>query len=735
MKDPNDTRDIGPRVGSPLWIYLAVVTAAGVVVLAWALPHLGLAGLNHLAHNPRFWVIAVLVVVGEVRPIMTPGKTGPDAPVVSLTFSFAALLCWGFPVAALLRIISTALVDGAQRRAPHRIAFNAAQFTLSLAAAGLALSAAGLHPSPSHPWLPTGAGLPGVALAAIAFFVVNFLLVTTAIVLHSRVPYGRTFRSALPYQAFASFVLLSAAPLVVVVVSRSPLLLVLLLLPLTAIYVNAEISLQREHQAHHDELTGLSNRKLLVRKTTDALAQASRSGSTVGFLLLDLDRFKEVNDTLGHPAGDRLLRIVAHRLRHSVRPGDVVARLGGDEFAVLLPPVREASAAREVAARLRVAIAEPIRLEGMSIEIEASVGLALFPDDASGFELLLQRADVAMYLAKERRSGVERYVADSDRNSPARLALLGDLRRGMDRGELELQFQPKVYLGDQRVAGMEALVRWRHPLRGTVRPGEFIPLVEQSYLMRDLTRHVVDMALAQAALWWRDGLPVQVSLNVGARDLLDAGLADTVTRGLATTGLPPEAILLEINERVLTSEPSHAAAAAQSLAALGVELSLDDFGTGRSSLVWLRKLPVSEVKIDSSFVGRMLDSAEDEVVVGSIVDLVHALGIRSVAEGVESAEVATALRKMGCDAAQGWHFSRPLSPALATAWLAEHAQTAEHERRVPGEPGDHGVPDHGVPDHGVPDQVARRVPSARQPTQLPAGRAISIPPSVSPPVQ
>jgi diguanylate cyclase (GGDEF)-like protein len=672
MKDPNDTRDIGPRAGSPLWIHMTGVTGAGVVVFAWAISRLGMAGLDRLAHSPGFWVIAALVVVGEVRPIVTPGKSGPDAPVVSLAFGFAALLFWGFPVAALLRVVSTALVGAAKRRAPHRIAFNGAQFTLGLGAAGLALALAGVHPSPGRPWLPSGAGLPQVALAAIAYFAVNFMLVGTAVALHSRAPYFRTLRANLPYQAFANFVLLSAAPLIAVVVSRSPLLLVLFLLPLTAVYINAEISMQREHQAHHDELTGLSNRKLLVRKTEEALAEADRSGRTVGFLLLDLDRFKEVNDTLGHPAGDRLLCLVAHRLTHSVRPGDIVARLGGDEFAVLLPPVREVSAAREVAARLRAAIAEPIRLEGMSIEVEASVGLSLYPDDATSFELLMQHADVAMYLAKERRSGVERYIADSDRNSPARLALLGDLRRGIDRHELELQFQPKVYLGDRRPAGMEALVRWRHPARGTLRPDEFIPMVEQSYLMHELTARVVDLAMTQAARWWRDGLRVPVSLNVAARDLLDAGLAETVSSGLARTGLPPEAILLEINERVLSSQPAHAAASAECLAGLGVALSLDDFGTGYSSLVRLRQLPVSEVKIDSSFIGRMLDSADDEVIVRSIVDLVHALGIRSVAEGVESAEVAAALQVMGCDAAQGWYFSRPLSPASATAWLAEH---------------------------------------------------------------
>src|SRR5580692_2525778 len=669
MRDPNDTRDIGPRVGSPLWIHMTSVTVAGFGVFVWAMMHL--SGLPQLVRHPLFWVIAALIVVGELRPIVAAGANGAESPVAALTFSFAALLYWGFPVAVLLRVTSCLIVGLAQRKAPHRCAFNAAQTTLSMAAAGLALFLTGLHPAPNHPLVPSGADLPMVLFAGAAYFAVNFVLLGVAIGLHSRVPLVRSLRLALPFQALLNLVLIAAAPLVAVVMAADSAWLVLLFaFPLAAIYMNAAMSVQREHQAHHDELTGLSNRKLLIRQTSDALADAGRSGTKVGFLLLDLDRFKEVNDTLGHPVGDRLLRIVAHRLTHSVRPGDLVARLGGDEFAVLLPAVKEVGAAREVATRLRSALSEPIRLEGMSFDIEASVGIALYPDDASGFELLMQRADVAMYLAKERRSGVERYIADSDRNSPARLALLGDLRRGMDRGELELQFQPKVYLADRRVAGMEALVRWRHPARGTIRPGEFIPLVEQSYLMRDLTRHVVDMALAQAALWWRDGLAVPVSLNVGARDLLDSGLAETVGRGLARTGLPPEAILLEINERVLTSEPAHAAAAADSLAALGVALSLDDFGTGHSSLVWLRQLPVSEVKIDPSFVRRLLDSAEDEVVVGSIVDLVHALGIRSVAEGVESAQVAAALQAMGCDAAQGWYFGRPLSPALATAWLA-----------------------------------------------------------------
>jgi diguanylate cyclase (GGDEF)-like protein len=684
MRDPNDTRDIGPRVGSPLWIHMTAVTVAGAVVFAWAMTRL--SGLTELAREPLFWVIAALLVVGEMRPIVTQVRSGFQSPVASLAFSFAALLYWGFPVAVLLRVLASLSVELAQRKAPHRCLFNAAQTTLALAAAGLALTLTGVHASATKPLSPHGADLPTVLLAGAAYFAVSFAAVGVAVALHSRAPLLRTLRAALPFQAVVSLVLIAAAPLVAVVMAAQSAWLVLLFaFPLAAIYMNAAMSVQREHQAHHDELTGLPNRKLLVRQTGEALTQAARSESRAGFLLLDLDRFKEVNDTLGHPVGDRLLRIVAHRLTHSVRPGDLVARLGGDEFAVLLPSVPEAATAREVASRLRAAVAEPIRLEGMSFEIEASVGIALYPDDAAGFELLMQHADVAMYLAKERRSGVERYVADSDRNSPARLALLGDLRRGIDTGELELHFLPKVVLETGRTAGMEALVRWRHPVRGLMTPEEFIPMVEQSYLMRDLTFAVADRALAQAAAWRRDGLPVQVSLNVAARDLIDASLAETIGRGLERYDLPPTSVLLEVNERVLTSEPTYPVSAVEALAALGVALSLDDFGTGYSSLVRLKRLPVSEVKIDSSFIRRLLVSADDEVIVQSIVDLVRALDIDSVAEGVESAEVAAALKVMGCKSAQGWYFSRPLNEAAATTWLAQHgvAGTGRKARKAP----------------------------------------------------
>jgi diguanylate cyclase (GGDEF)-like protein len=673
MRDRNDPRDNGPRIGSPLWIYLTAVTVAGGAVLAAAMAGLPAAGLPVLIRQPLLPAIAALCVIGALRPIVTPGKTRQVSGDASLTFSFAALLYWGFPVAALVRLAASLLSAAIGRRAPLRSAFNAAQLTLSLGAAWLVLLVAGIHPRPLSPWEPAGRQLGAIGLAACAYFVVNFLLVGTAVAVHERAPVAACLRKLLPYQAFTSLVLLSAAPLVVVVMDRSVLLVLLFLLPLSAVYASAAMSLKREHQALHDELTGLPNRAYLLSKTRDAVADAARTGGRAGFLLLDLDRFKVVNDTLGHAAGDQALKVVAHRLAHSVRPGDLVARLGGDEFAVLLPAARPGSTAREVAVRLRGALAVPVQLDGVSFQIEASIGIAFYPEDAPAADLLIQHADVAMYLAKERRSGVETYSTGAARRSGASASLLGDLRRGLDHGELELHYQPKVSLtGGGRTCGMEALIRWRHPERGMILPGEFIHAAQRSSLMHDLTAFVVEAALSQAAHWRRDGLAVQMCLNLSDRDLLDGTLTGMISGGLEMHGLPPGDLMLEIGEGVLAGEPAQAIAGVRALAALGVAISIDDFGTASSSLVSLKRLPVSEVKVDASFVTSLFDVADNELIVSSLVGLVRALGIRSVAEGVETAEVAAALTAMGCDAAQGWCFSRPLEPAAASQWLASH---------------------------------------------------------------
>jgi diguanylate cyclase (GGDEF)-like protein len=391
--------------------------------------------------------------------------------------------------------------------------------------------------------VPTGDALPAIALAGVAYFATRATLVCGAVALHERRSILRVLRASIGPQALVYAGLLGLAPLVVVVMNHSPGLVPLFVAPLAAVYFTATLSMRRDHQALHDELTGLPNRKMLIVSTEEALAEA-RHDERVGLFLIDLDRFKEVNDTMGHPVGDRLLQLVAHRLTHSVRPGDVVARLGGDEFAVLLPSIRDAHAAREVAARLRAALTEPVRLEGMSFDLDGSVGIALYPDHAPDFELLLQRADVAMYLAKEGRTGVEIYQPDKDRNSPERLNLLGDLRRALDGRELRLHYQPKVALAGGAVDGVEALLRWHHPVHGAIGPSDFIPLAEQSYLMRQLTAYVVDEALEQAARWWQTGLRVQISVNISARDLLGPALPEQLEAGLARHRLPPSAIQL-----------------------------------------------------------------------------------------------------------------------------------------------------------------------------------------------
>jgi diguanylate cyclase (GGDEF)-like protein len=675
MRNPDDTRNIGPRIGSPPWFYLTAVSVLGAALLAATVPAMA-RSLPALADSAMFWVVGAMVLAGEVWRIVTPGRSGPESPAVSRTICVAALLFWGFPIAVLLRAVATAVVGIAQRNAAHRIAFNVAQLSISLGAAGLVLNKVGVDPGPGHPWVPTtGRELGLFALAAVAYFVVNFGIVVGAVSLRTRTPALRIIKANIVYQVSVHAVLLATVPLVMIAMrTHQPLIVALFLFPLAAIYFSAAISVQRDYQANHDELTGLLNRKLLATRSSEALARAGMEGARAGFLLIDLDRstgLKQVNDTLGHAVGDRLLKTVAHRLTQSVRPGDVVARLGGDEFAVLLPSVREATAAREVASRLRAALAEPVRLEAMTFQVEASVGIAIYPDDADTFEQLLQRADVAMYVAKERHSGIERYQAEADRNSAERLALASDLRSAVLQDEIELYYQPKVRLADLKTIGMEALARWPHPQRGVLAAAEFIGIAEQSHLISELTEHVVDKSLGQTARWWDEGLPVQVCVNLPARDLLSTHLVDLIRQALVRYGLPPDALRLDINEQVLAGKSAHASATVQGLAELGVGVSLDDFGTGYSSLAQLTRLGISEVKLDPDLVSGLPGSVERSLTVKSLVRLAQSLGIRSIGEGVETEATAAALRLLGCDGAQGWYFSRPLNAIMATKWLVE----------------------------------------------------------------
>ncbi|MFZ0322917.1 MAG: EAL domain-containing protein [Actinomycetes bacterium] len=652
------------------WSLLAVATSVTV-------PELGSAPVT-------VWVLAGFVVLGELLPVITAGGYDSQGVPTSHAFAFAVLYMYGPWPAIVLMAVGTLISEIVKRKQLWRLLFNIGQYVLSITAAGVVMVAFGHQASLSTvPATLTASDLVWVVLGWFAFFFTNDALVAG---LSGDV--GRTwaqdFFEEFWYYFFTTFAVLALSPLVVFV-SSVPAYLPLLLLPLFAVRKTASISREKEHQALHDALTGLPNRKLLVNRLDAALAANSGDGTSVGLCLLDLDRFKEVNDTLGHHVGDRLLELAAQRIQGALRPDDVVARLGGDEFAILLNPVRDVAAAVEVAERVRGSLTEAFHLEGLQLELEASVGVAVFPEHGGDSEHLMRRADVAMYLAKEERTGVEAYVADRDHNSASRLALLGGLRTALESGELELHYQPKVAMGAGAVVGVEALVRWRHPTRGMVMPDDFIPLAEHSGLMGPLTSFVLDSALGQAATWRETGLDIQVAVNVSMRDLHDPQLPGTVAALLERYDLPSSALQLELTERVLTRDADGVAATLRALRRLGVEISLDDFGTGYSSMVLLKQLPVNEIKIDRSFVSRLGVDPEDATIVRSIIDLAHGMGMRAVAEGVETQPVWDLLEDLGCDAVQGWYVSRALDVEAATSWLLRHPAHRNRLRVVAGE--------------------------------------------------
>ena len=425
--------------------------------------------------------------------------------------------------------------------------------------------------------------------------------------------------------------------------------------------------------ATHDTLTGLPNRALLRDRTEQAISASRRTGSHVALLLLDLDRFKEINDTLGHRYGDTLLKQVGPRLREHLRETDTVARLGGDEFVVLLPDLRSDVLAVEIAEKLVGVLEQPFIIDGAAVDVGCSVGVAITPDHGEDFDLLLQHTDVAMYVAKKDILGVVTYASDLDSHSPERLALLGGLRRAVDEPEqIVVHYQPKACLRTGAITGVEALVRWNHPERGMISPNEFIPLAERTGIIRPLTWLILRKALEQSREWADQGLDLRLAVNISARCLLDKGFPEGVVQLLRETGVPAERLELELTESSVMSDPDRALAILHSLRKTGIRLAIDDFGTGYSSMAYLKKLPVSELKIDRTFVTEMDSDASDAAIVRSSLELAHNLDLEVVAEGVETKAVWDQLTDLGCSSAQGYFLSRPLPARDFERWLVTH---------------------------------------------------------------
>ncbi len=637
--------------------YIGAVITAGVGMLV-----LGITGRFDMRQSwdePGFWMLCAFALVGEMRPVRVRWGTQEQVFSLSTPFVFASLLAYGIGPAFLAQFAAVAVFDIAARCHPAKIAFNCAETLIALGVAGAILIAA----APSEVGtieIVAGKHAPYIGLAALALFTVNVALISAYVALKQGMIVVRHLRQSLPINLATTFVQLSLGPVIALAVLTRPWLVALVLVPIFAVFKGADAVSKVEFQAMHDSLTGLPNRAFLRDRVEEAIEASSLSPTgRVAVLLCDLDGFKEVNDTLGHHIGDELLKEVGARLQQAVGENVNVSRLGGDEFALSMP-VHDLGEATTLAARLQEALDQPFVFGAARLNVETSIGIATYPDHATDFDTLLQKADVAMYRAKAHHTGVEVYDSANDRNSQAKLNLLGELRDAIPNNELVLYYQPKIDLATKEIVGVEALVRWNHPERGFTPPDDFIPLAERTGLINPLTDWVMEAALAQSHAWRGQGLDLGVAVNISVRCLYDRSFPERVADALARWMVPASSLKLEITEGMLMADPRRAMPVLAELEKMGLTLALDDFGTGYSSLAYLKKLPVGELKIDKSFVMHMTEDQADSTIVRTTIDMARNLGLHVVAEGVENQESLDLLVLFGCNLAQGYHISRPL---------------------------------------------------------------------------
>jgi diguanylate cyclase (GGDEF)-like protein len=643
------------------------------------------------------WIVAIMVV--DLMPV-------PMAASFDFSLSFplelSVAILYPPPVAALIVLLGSADVREFRRQLPPLTAvFVRAQIALAvLAESQVFRGLADLRDG----WFIVG---PTVLLAAIVGYTVNTILVAEWQTLKGRSTLDLVLRQmhsgvlgefVVSYMGLALFSVLVAITtktigLWAIAVFIAPLAFAWQMLHRThSLQITseelAEKQLENEYQAFHDHLTGLPNRLLFRLRLGEAIEEASAGDGRFAVMLMDLDHFKEINDALGHHVGDQLLAAVGPRLAGTLREGDLMARLGGDEFGVLVPDVPDDATAIAIAERLIEGLHHPVSVDELDLDVSASIGITFYPDHALDADTLLRQADVAMYASKEAGSAFEVYDEMIDTHKPELVRLVSQVRPAIDDGQFRMYFQPKIRLADGRVAGAEALIRWHHPTLGRLAPADFIPMVEKTVLLQPLTHWALNDVLRAWRRWSDDGIRIPVAVNVSPRTLLDQDLPEVVGNLLDRWGVPAKFLRLELTENFLVADSGRSDAVLNGLSRVGVGLSIDDFGTGFSSLSYLKRLPIEEIKIDRSFVSHMLERVQDFTIVRATVELGRNLGLRVVAEGVQDRDTFDRLGDFGCDEAQGFYISKPLEPEAFRRWLSlremsvDESEPPEAERSV-----------------------------------------------------
>ncbi|WP_438872826.1 putative bifunctional diguanylate cyclase/phosphodiesterase [Paractinoplanes hotanensis] len=658
------------RAGRRRRALLVTAVAVGVVdALLWIFQRDAFAGLPS-----AYWLMGFLAVVVDARPYLVTNRRASSVILPSICFTFAIALAWGYGPALAVQLVAVAVAGVRMRHSAQRTLHLAVQHAVALGAASLVIALVSLRIEPGPDW---GDALLTVAAAA-AWIVARYGL--AAIVARSmadrpgprlrRLQRLRRLRRA-GVEVLATGALLLLGPVVLATAQVGLAFVPLVLLALHAVHRMVRSAGEFERAARVDALTGLPNRRAL-----HAAVLSQAKGRRLALLVLDLDRFRTVNDALGHGAGDRLLGEVAHRLADVVPAHDLVVRLGGDEFAVLATRVDGPPAARRIAEHLAEALNSPFALDGVPVDVSASIGIALQRDPGGDGATLLREAESAMYEAKQRGDQVALHSPEASHHTPDRLTLLADLRHALRKDSpddgITLFYQPQIAIATGEVVGVEALLRWRHPERGLVGPEELIRVAEPTPVMRLLTGRVLHEVVAQLAAWRDAGRPLRAAVNVSVRDLHAGDIADRVDSLLHEYAVPPDLLQLEITESALMADPHRVLSTITRLDRMGIAISLDDFGTGYSSLQHLRRLPLAEVKIDRSFVLGMATDRGDAAIVRSVIDLAEALGLRAVAEGVEDERTWRLLADAGCHAAQGWFHARPMPAPDLADWLSRY---------------------------------------------------------------